>query len=235
MTFFDRLRATLSPDKSQVKAMPGDMEMRALAAQLDRLIGESFALHARVLNAFDGAKSLDRTLSDFFAVQPTTGEESKLSPYQFVTPAIQIGFESGSEVSLEARPKEDFRLSPEKCLNTLIMQFNGTSKWLTLEISTSWEEIRTAQSFQLGLYARPSRPLKIQAALRLPWSEGAYRDHHFASADLEPGERAANRSGTLRLPPLENADFSRLPKLLLSLDTREHLHLQLDYLTAYFV
>jgi hypothetical protein len=229
-----RLKSWLIPAEDASAAAPGDAEIRALVRQVEGLMSDAFSVHRRLVNSLEGKPSLIKSLTNLFA-DPIATTEGKVAPYASIQPGVEVGFESTATVRLRSIPKENFRDSPDSCLNTLFLDFKEPSQWLTLEVGFSWEEIQGAKSYQLGLYGLANRPVTLRAALRFPRQGGQSSDHMFAVCSLPRGERALNASGALEITFPIDADRGRQPKLLLALDTSGDLNLRLDYLTAYFV
>ena len=147
---------------------------------------------------------------------------------------MQIGFEPSATVHLTVQPKDDFGRSPDNCLNAIVLNFSGSSRWLTLEFPLSWEEFRNAHRFQLGVYAQSDRPVVGEAVLRLPGPDGDTVDHRFADFLLADTARSAHQRGEFVLPDLSRVDANQRPKLILFFDTKANLTLRIDYLTVYF-
>jgi hypothetical protein len=132
------------------------------------------------------------------------------------------------------RPKDDFSRSPDQCLNTLVLDYQGTSRWLTIEAVLDWAELSGAGQYQIGLYGRPDRLLNCRVVLRVPRGEDATEDFRCCDLVLSPEGRSAHGRGQLRQLDLNTLNQGGQPKLLFFFDTNADLHLELDYLTAWF-
>jgi hypothetical protein len=197
------------------------------------MIGEFVELHRDILGSSGEKATLDARILQLFSRDHATGARA-LKPYEYVVPGVQIGFEAGAAVTFEAKPKLDFSRSPDQCPSTVLLDFHGSSNWLTLEIDFDWPEIGDAREFQLGLYATANRAVSCRAVVRLPLGGAKYTDHQFVNFNLPAGARAANRHGPLNVENWSEVPRDVAPRLLLFFDTASDLHLQLDYLTVYF-
>ena len=132
------------------------------------------------------------------------------------------------------RPKDDFSRSPDRCLNTVILDYKGPSRWFTIEVPVSRDELSGAGQYQVGLYGRPDRELHCRVVLRVPQDETTAEDFRCCDLVLAPEGRSAHGRGQLNRPGKGIPDHGHQPKLLFFFDANQDLHLELDYLTAYF-
>jgi hypothetical protein len=209
--------------------------VRQLAARLDALVGEFVSLHMAILQCPNRAGICGESLAALFSDPMLAGTETTIKPYCEIVPGIQIGFEPTGTVLLSVRAKENFSRSPDNCLNTIVLNFSGTSRWLTVELLMSWQEFKDATRYQLGLYAQPDRSLTGDAVLRLPLRAGVTVDHRLAEFRLSELQRNCNPSGAISLPDLSEADPAGKPRLIFFFDSKSDLVLRLDYLAIYFV
>ena len=193
---------------------------RQLAARLDALVGEFVALHSDMLVSQDRSPSIsEKAIKALFSEPLLASNEAPVTAYADVVPGIRIGFEATSNVLLTVQPKEDFSRSPESCLKTITMRFSGTSRWLTLELSISWDEFREATRYQFGLYGQPDRPMSGQAVLRLPLKEGWFRRSSFSGVPAFgnrqelPQAWRATTAGSVRSRPGATAHAAPLLRL----------------------
>jgi peptidoglycan/xylan/chitin deacetylase (PgdA/CDA1 family)/SAM-dependent methyltransferase len=205
----------------------------SLASRLDVLIGEFISLQTQLLNS-SAAPPLQKRLCALFQ-QPVTGRTSReLDSYAEIGPGIVVGFENTANVLLTVEPKRDHAVSPETHLNTVELAFRGTSRWFSIELVLDWADISSAKRYQISVFARPSRTVSCQMALRLPRKDGQTRDLNVAQFELASEGRNANKSGELQLPDFVELDTQKVPKLLVFFDSKEDLILKLNYMNIYF-
>jgi hypothetical protein len=173
-------------------------------------------------------------LTGLFSEQVLVGVRQAVVPYRDVVPRVHLGFEDSARVTFEMHPKEDFSRSPDKCLNTVVLDYRGPSRWFTIEAPVSWAELGGAGQYQVGIYGRPNRELHCRVVLRVPQGDGANEDFRCCDLVLAPEGRPAHGRGQLKRLDMNTADAGRQPKLLFFFDANQDLHLELDYLTAYF-
>lgn len=239
MKFFKNPPASQSdnagkPSDLPIEHRPSGDDFQRLAARLDKLVGEFVALHTDILRAEGEQKLLSTSLTELFSEKLANGTARSLNPYEEVAPKVRIGFEKGATVAFTARRKEDFSRSPDRCLNTIFIDFSGTSEWLTLEFPISWNEVVNVANFQLGIYSEQDRKVQCRAVVRSMARNGPHVDHVFASLDLPEIGRSANRSGEIKLPTTFNSTDASELRLILFIDTKSSLVMRLDYLSIYF-
>jgi hypothetical protein len=180
-------------------------------------------------------EALQKTLTRLFAEGVLTPVKSAVVPYVDLVPDLQLGFERSATVELEMRPKEDFCRSPEQCTNTLVLDYEGPSRWLTIEANMVDSQLKGAEECQVGIYGRPSRVTPVRTVLRIQYADGAYRDIPLCQLVLDPESRVAHGRGRLELMRDGLAEDGGRFKMLFFLDASADLHLELDYLRVYFV
>jgi glycosyltransferase involved in cell wall biosynthesis len=205
-----------------------------LAARLDALVSDFISLHTELVANQAGPATRETALAALFSEPMVAASEQSVTPYSQIIPGVQIGFEPTAKVFVTVQPKQEFSRSPDTCLNTLTINFTGTSRWLTLEVVLSWGQLQAADRYQFGLYAQPNRTAVGKAVLRFARKGGGMIDHRFAELRLSSSDRSCHRRGALRLPDLSEADKDMPPKLLFFLDSKSDLTLRVDYLTVYF-
>ncbi|MDH3979732.1 MAG: glycosyltransferase [Gammaproteobacteria bacterium] len=178
--------------------------------------------------------SLAQSLVGLFSEQVLVGVRRTVEPYSNVVPRVHLGFEDTAAVALEMRPKEDFSRSPDRCLNTAVLDYRGASRWFTIEAPVSWAELEGAGQYQVGLYGRPNRLLNCRVVLRVPNGDGTTEDFRCCDLVLTPEGRSAHGRGQLKRLDMSTLDQGRQPEMLFFFDTNSDLHLELDYMTAYF-
>ena len=178
--------------------------------------------------------SLAQSLTGLFSEQLLVGVQQTAVPYLNVVPNVHLGFEASATVAFEMRPKDDFSRSPDQCLNTVVLDYQGPSRWLTIGAALSWAELSGAEHYQIGLYGRPNRLLHCRIVLRVQHGDGANQDFCLCNLELSPEGRSAHGRGQLKRLEPNTLDQSGQPKVLFCFDANTDLHLELDYLTAYF-
>jgi len=178
--------------------------------------------------------SLAQSLAGLFSEQVLVGVRQTVVPYLDVVPRVFLGFEASATVALEMRPKDDFSRSPDQCLNTVVLDYQGPSRWLTIGAALSWAELCGAEHYQICLYGRPNWLLHCRVVLRVPNGDGTTEDSCLSDLVLSPEVHSAHGRGQFnRLEP-NTLDQNGQPKLLFFFDANTDLHLELDYMTAYF-
>jgi hypothetical protein len=180
--------------------------------------------------------TLARILTRIFAEKTLVELRRDVAPYHQLAPGVHLGFEPSGLVGLETRPKDDFTRSPDACLNTLVVDYRGPSRWLTIEAEFGWPELAGARQFQIGLHARPDRDVTCRVVLRIPRGgedSEDFEDVVLCELALARERRSAHGRGNLGLLPL-GAPPARPPKLLVFFDAGDDLHMAIDSLTAYF-
>lgn len=211
---------------------------QALAVRLERLVAEFIALHSELVLA--GANTSAQTLSARVAQifrEPLTGPQRRnLAPYETLASGVTIGFEREARVMLTISPKSDHGASPEHCVNMLEFDLTGPTRWFAFEVPCEWADFRSAQRFQLGLYAAVSRGVPGRAVVRVRDKAGEAVDLPLAEFEYSPEQRSVNRSGDFPKFDFIEFDPNQRPILLVDFDTRgvPDLRLRLNYLSVYF-
>ena len=178
--------------------------------------------------------SLAQSLTGLFSEQLLVGVRQTAVPYRDVVPRVHLGFEASATVAFEMRPKDDFSRSPDQCLNMVVLDYHGPSRWLTIGAALSWAELSGAEHYQIGLYGRTNRLLHCRVMLRVTRGNGATEDSCLCNLVLSPEERSVHGHGQFKRPEPNTLDQSGQPRVLFCFDANTDLHLELDYLTAYF-
>ena len=150
---------------------------------------------------------------------------------------MHLGFEPSGRVELETRPKDDFTRSPDACLDTLVVDYRGPSRWLTIEAEFGWPELAGAHQFQIGLYARPDRDVTCRVVLRIPSGrrgQPGLRGRRPLRARARPGRGVRPTAGgawACHRRPSRRLDRPSSSSSSTPVTTS---HLAIDYLTAYF-
>jgi peptidoglycan/xylan/chitin deacetylase (PgdA/CDA1 family) len=207
---------------------------RRLATRIGSLIDGLNAIRTELLSIASASTKIQTTLLGLFNAPVTNKESQRVEPYQKLAPGVLIGFERDATVNLTVEPKLDQTVSPPECLNTLNLDYSGTSRFLTLEADAVWSEIAIAERYQLTVCAEPDRRVDCLAKLRLHRKEGGFHDLTFSEFDLQPGLKTARQSGALKLPDLTEYDTTRPPRLLIFFDTKRDMKLEFNYINLYF-
>jgi hypothetical protein len=230
----DQIEEISVADTGETPVTKDHSSLRNLAFRIGRMVGELASLQLELMRAVNDTEGVQAKLIEFFS-QPITGRANQtVTPWQQLSPGVQLGFDSGADVKLAIAPKLDHSRSPERCLNSVTVTYTGGSRYLCLGAWCSWLDLHGTQRFQLGIYGEPDRVVSGQAILRLPQQGGGEFDALLSSFDLRPDDRACNPSGSLRLPADREIDRERYPLLLLFFDTERDLQIRLDYINIYF-
>jgi len=181
--------------------------------------------------------TLAQTLARLFAEKTLVTFRRPMAPYDTLAPGVRLGFEPSARVEVETRPKDDFTRSPDQSLVTVAVDCRGPSRWLTLEAEFDWEELAGTEQFQVGLYARPDRTVSCRAVLRLPGAAENgedFEDVTLCELELTREGRSAHGQGRFGVEFPAAARPSGPPKLLIFFGTGDDLHVDIDYLIAYF-
>jgi glycosyltransferase involved in cell wall biosynthesis len=185
-------------------------------------------------SSVSGADRLAHRLVGLFTEKLLVGVRRTVTAYEDLAPGVHLGFETTAAVQLEMRPKTDFSRSPDACLNTLVLDYRGPSRWLTIESAVPWAEVAGARQFQVEIHGRARRSLGCRVVLRLPKNDEAFEDATLCDLTLGPDGRPAHGRGSLPIaPPVPRPDGTE-PKLLFFFAAAADIHLELDFLNAYF-
>lgn len=195
---------------------------------------ERSQLQAGMVDSIMPQKLLNHALTEFFAERVPVAVRTAILPYRDIVSRVQLGFESSATVELEMRPKDDFTRSPDQCLNTIILDYRGQSRWLTIEVSMDWAELQLVDRYQVGIYARPNRPVGCRVALRIQRNDGTFKDFSICKLVLAPSDRAAHSHGHFQPPVADEFGSQSQPKLMFFMDSDADLQLVVDYLRVYF-
>jgi carbamoyltransferase len=202
-------------------------------SRLDCIVHQSLSLRSELLSAVTVPDSVAERLEKMFTAG-TRGIEHAIEPYEAIGDAITVGFQPSAKILLSIEQKSPEVASPDRFLNTVRIQFAGTSSFLTLEALIAWSELCDSQQFQLSLCAEPDRPVSCHAALRVYRHDASFLDLTLARFSLAPDRRNANKFGQLRVSDLLDIDRARSPILLVFFDTTAPLSLRIDFINAYF-
>ena len=189
-------------------------------------------MHSELVRLASAPQSVQSKLTALFNLPISAGGPSRIEPYQAIAPDVHFGFDNTATVSLLVRPKRDFLISPESCINMLTRRYAGTSRWMTLEVMTSWAEVSPAGRFQINFCAKPDRPMRCRADLRLPMNDGTSVDRELAWIGVSPGEPASAASGDIKLPDLSSAAADQAPRVLLFFDRAQSFEIEIDYISV---
>lgn len=207
---------------------------QALARRLDALIGEFVMLQTQLLKCVGSPVTLQRRLTTLFS-QPVTGRTSRqIKSGDEISPGIAVTFDPSAQLTFSVEPKVDHSLSPNDHLNVVSLNFTGSSEWLALEVSLDWNDLSLAQHFQLCLYARPSRWVECEAAIRFPRKPQDSLETTFTTFELSGDDRNAVVSGDLTMPDFIDLDTTRKPQLLFFFSSESDLSIAIHYLNVYF-
>jgi hypothetical protein len=216
---------------------PQDLdEFARMTTRIDELLGQVIELRCQLQQLERGDGKLSGALVGLFTHHMVVPEPRLLNPYEEIAPGVRVGFQSGARVTAAVDRKVDFSRSPDYCLNTVTLQFDGKSDWFTIEFPVSWGEVQEASAFQLDLYSEQDRAIESRAVLRAISRDAEHKDHELASFNLLPGpeNRNVSKQGDIALPSHFNGVDSTELRALLFFDTTGHLTIRLNYLSLYF-
>jgi hypothetical protein len=151
--------------------------------------------HAGDLVEATHTPSLARNLMSLFSEKVLVGVRRTVVPYHDVVPRVQLGFEPAATVELEMRPKDDFSRSPDQCLNTLVLDYQG-QVMADHRVCLHLGGTIGVERYQVGI-ARPDRPLRCRVVLRIRM---ARRVPGFPLCNWRSQRGARHGRGRLGLP-----------------------------------
>jgi peptidoglycan/xylan/chitin deacetylase (PgdA/CDA1 family) len=208
--------------------------VKSLGRRLDALVGELVILQMQLLEAAGSEPSLQKRLVALFA-QPVTGKVRRnLRSGDEISPGVAVSFNSTAQVTLSVEPKVDHSLSPDTFINALTLNLVGSSERFLMRIALEWHDLALAERFQLSLYARPSRRVACDLALRLPRKAAEPRQVNLVSFEIDDKDGNAVLSGDVTMPDFMDLDTSRSPEMLLCFNAAMDLAIVIHYINVYF-